>query len=148
MKTSPLLSIASLICFALLSMSLVAFISSETEPHSAALAQVNIQFGRGPNCTSRGICSVDAPSGSPSFSGGNLSPAQITYRSNNQLVITIFKTDISVSAMQTQFVNGTFEQLESISFTDPNLPESSPPVSIAVGSYTVDDLGDRYSISF
>lgn len=148
MKNFPFLQKAGLFFFLLSSIFFLAFFVPTTGSHSDYLANVDIQFGRGPNCTSRGICSIDAPSGSLGFSGGNLSPAQLTYDSNNHLVISIYKIDISVSTMQTQFVNGMFEQLESISFTQSNQPEHSPPTTIAAGNYSVVDLGDRYTITF
>ena len=111
----------------------------------------NVQFGRGPTCVSRGICSIDEPGeSSTGTSGMGQGNAQIHVNANGQPVVEIFKNFISVSTMETQFVNGYFEQLEDVTIPTYFSQQSSTLGNLKInkGSYPVLDLGDRYAISF
>lgn len=151
MKNINLQRVIYLSTFSLLLLTIFAFVSTnDSSPTATTAVSVDVQFGRGPNCTSRGVCSVDEPGDSFGGSGGDISNAQIHINASGQTVITILKVDISPSTIAAQFVNGYFEQQEDVTF--PNYfagsSESNEDLEIKTGSYQVVDLGDRYSISF
>lgn len=150
MKNTITQRIITLGAFALVLVTIFAFVTiNESSSSASSIVNADIVFGRGPNCTSRGICSVDEPG--DSMTGNILSNnAQIQVNSNGQTEITIFKDAISVSTMETQFVNGYFEQEVDILipnyFSDQTGSDSD--FEIEIGTYQVIDLGDRYTISF
>ena len=133
------------------------FVSIKNDkPSPTTLVNVNVQFGRGPSCIGRGVCSIDEPG---SDGGGNsLAPTIMSnnasgqFYTNSQGLVTldIFKNSISVSTKEEQFANNIFEQIEELVL--PNYLSSSAKIpggfKIETGQYPVIDFPDKYTIQF
>ena len=110
-------------------------------------ADVDITFGRGPSCISRGLCSVDdvGSIGNPGDATG-----LFMKESSGALKLEIAKSNISVQQKELQFAEGTFSVTEAFYLSQELSSQlgAASPIHIPVGDYTVQELPDRFIVEF
>jgi hypothetical protein len=112
-------------------------------------AEVNIKFGRGPNCTGRGSCSLAQPDGKQNTTFD--SSGELYVNAGGNLVLEIDKSSMTVQMMEEQFVEGMFLMEENLVIPE-SLGEainSGPSGSvIQAGIYPVQNFPDYFLIQF
>lgn len=123
------------------------FVSFDFGMNQQAVVYAQATFGRGPNCSGRGLCNLDASDTQNSVGGVD---NKLYIDSLGRMCMDIDKSAISVIVAEQQFVNDSF-YIDAF-FTIPTtittallMPQDS---KIAPGYYPVDETSSRFLITF
>ena len=109
---------------------------------------IDVTFGRGPSCIGRGVCSVTETSGMGT-PGGDAS-GSIWLDSGGALQMRISKNTITVQQKELQFVEGSFEVTDAYTLSSglSSAIGAENPITIATGSYNVQESANDFTIGF
>lgn len=112
--------------------------------------ETEIKFGRGPDCTQRGLCEASTGSEGGQMMAGSDASGKFFLDAGGAWGLEIAKASISAAVAQEQFKGGVFEMADD--FT-PSLEMAqalgaSTPAILSKGVYTVEETELHYVIRF
>lgn len=117
-------------------------LATTAQTFAGPIITLSVEFGRGEDCTGRGICKITV-GGSMKSSTGNLND------NTGNLEVTIFKSTNLAGVYETQFINGVFEVPVAYSLsTEVCNKLGVANFTIKAGKYKVEETRGQYKIIF
>lgn len=123
---------------------------AQKDPNMLAEVQVELTFGRAPNCSMRGTCTMGRADEKPPI-GAGMAWGQLRIDETDRLALEIQKTDILQATADQQFEDGLFEESTNFLLPEDILDALQPSFSnsyIAPGNYQVEENSTHYLIRF
>lgn len=117
-------------------------LATTAETFAGPIITLSIEFGRGPDCTGRGLCKITV--------GGTMKSITANINDNSgNLELVIMKSSNSASVYESQFINGVFEVPVAYTLSSDVCSKLGvDKFTIKTGKYQIVETRSQYKIIF